>query len=508
MTMRINETDARTPQPSRTPARSNAAGQATVVERFTLAGADAANDPAAPRQASRAAEARARPPASTETAATSARTADAGAVPSRAALDGTRRASGTEPVGPGLVVHERRPGPIARPPVRDTDPAAASARSDAAASASSPRVGPPPVPGSTGAPVSGQAPVSTVSGEGKDIAAADEDEDKDEASTEASPTTLPLPSFFFPTPTSGVRMPAGEPDPEQGDAWPAADGETEREHDEATSGKAASPDASAHAPLLLAGPEVPAASQGDAQAPIAAGRSAAGAETAEGHAPASDAAGPAVPSNDPADASSAVPTAAASFAAELGSAAPREEVAGTPADGAPVAGVAAAGVAAAPGGPASTPSATTPHQGPPVPIGAVPMTIGLRSLSGSSQFQIRLDPIDLGRIDVTLAIDKDTGTVTTRVVVDRPETLALLQRDAGNLQQALSQAGLDAGSGIDLSLRGDGGPGGQGSGDPRSESRPGEARTRPAGADAAAQPLPDYAAPRMLRGIAGIDIRI
>ncbi|MFC6740326.1 flagellar hook-length control protein FliK [Methylobacterium tardum] len=59
------------------------------------------------------------------------------------------------------------------------------------------------------------------------------------------------------------------------------------------------------------------------------------------------------------------------------------------------------------------------------------------------EFQIRLDPVELGRIDVKLEIDKARGTVTTHLVVDRPETLAMLQRDAGQLQQALSQAGLD-----------------------------------------------------------------
>ncbi|WP_375407775.1 flagellar hook-length control protein FliK [uncultured Methylobacterium sp.] len=156
--------------------------------------------------------------------------------------------------------------------------------------------------------------------------------------------------------------------------------------------------------------------------------------------------------------------------------------------------------------PASLP---TPHQGAPVPIGAVPMTIGLRSLSGSSHFEIRLDPVDLGRIDVRLEIDKDLGTVTTSVVVDRPDTLALLQRDSGNLQQALAQAGLDPGAGISLSLRSDGMAGDRGSGDPRSEGRGTDGRGGPPSADPSLpQPLTDYVAPRMLRGIAGIDIRI
>ncbi|WP_227439935.1 flagellar hook-length control protein FliK, partial [Methylobacterium sp. W2] len=100
-------------------------------------------------------------------------------------------------------------------------------------------------------------------------------------------------------------------------------------------------------------------------------------------------------------------------------------------------------------------------QAAPVPLGAVPMTIGLRSLAGSNRFEISLDPKDLGRIDVNLDIDKDSGTVTAHLTVDRPETLALLQRDVGNLQQALSQAGFDAGeAAINLSLRSDTGSNG------------------------------------------------
>lgn len=178
------------------------------------------------------------------------------------------------------------------------------------------------------------------------------------------------------------------------------------------------------------------------------------------------------------------------------------------------------GAAAAAPGPASAGSAssavvgTAPapaqHQGPPVPLGAVPMTIGLRSLAGSSHFEIRLDPVDLGRIDVSLDIDKDAGTVTTRLVVDRPETLALLQRDAGNLQEALSQAGLDPGAaGISLSLRGDGPADGRGSDGRNPDGRGGTGRPGAAASDPTAQPTSsDSVAPRMLHGIAGIDIRI
>ncbi len=55
---------------------------------------------------------------------------------------------------------------------------------------------------------------------------------------------------------------------------------------------------------------------------------------------------------------------------------------------------------------AAAPNTPTAPTTPPIPIGQVPMTIGLRSLAGSSEFQIRLDPVELGRIDVKLEIDK------------------------------------------------------------------------------------------------------
>ncbi len=104
----------------------------------------------------------------------------------------------------------------------------------------------------------------------------------------------------------------------------------------------------------------------------------------------------------------------------------------------------AGGTTGAHAAPATNPAAPTP---PAVPVGQVPMTIGLRSLAGSSEFQIRLDPAELGRIEVKLEIDRAKGTVSTHLTVDRPDTLALLQRDAGQLQQALTQAGLDPGAG-------------------------------------------------------------
>lgn len=87
------------------------------------------------------------------------------------------------------------------------------------------------------------------------------------------------------------------------------------------------------------------------------------------------------------------------------------------------------------------------------PVHMVPIEIGLRAMSGSKQFDIRLDPDELGRVDVNLSIS-DKGEVSARLVVDRVETLHLLQRDARTLERAFEQAGLKpSDGGVDISLR-------------------------------------------------------
>jgi chemotaxis protein MotD len=54
---------------------------------------------------------------------------------------------------------------------------------------------------------------------------------------------------------------------------------------------------------------------------------------------------------------------------------------------------------------------------------------------------------------VHLRVDRD-GSVTSRLVVERPETLDLLRRDAPSLERALQNAGLKTGEqGLQFSLR-------------------------------------------------------
>lgn len=56
---------------------------------------------------------------------------------------------------------------------------------------------------------------------------------------------------------------------------------------------------------------------------------------------------------------------------------------------------------------------------------------------------LQLEPASLGRLDIKLKFGKD-GEIRAHLSVDRPETLAMLQKDAAHLQRALHQAGFDA----------------------------------------------------------------
>ncbi len=88
-----------------------------------------------------------------------------------------------------------------------------------------------------------------------------------------------------------------------------------------------------------------------------------------------------------------------------------------------------------------------------VPVSGLAVDIALKAAAGNSRFEIRLDPAELGRIDVRLDVDKH-GQVTSHLTVERPATLDMLRRDATQLQQALENAGLKTGDGgLQFSLR-------------------------------------------------------
>ena len=95
----------------------------------------------------------------------------------------------------------------------------------------------------------------------------------------------------------------------------------------------------------------------------------------------------------------------------------------------------------------------TPQAGPGVPVAGLAVEIAAQMRAGKNRFEIRLDPPELGRIDVRLDVDKD-GNVTSRMMVERSDTLDLLRRDAHQLERALNQAGLKtADNALEFSLR-------------------------------------------------------
>jgi flagellar hook-length control protein FliK len=105
---------------------------------------------------------------------------------------------------------------------------------------------------------------------------------------------------------------------------------------------------------------------------------------------------------------------------------------------------------------ASAPGQANPQPAPQVPVNALAVHIAQQANKGARRFDIRLDPPELGRLDVRIDVTRD-GQVTTHLVVERAETLDLLQRDARSLERALQNAGLDTSEGgLKFSLGGQG----------------------------------------------------
>ncbi len=89
----------------------------------------------------------------------------------------------------------------------------------------------------------------------------------------------------------------------------------------------------------------------------------------------------------------------------------------------------------------------------PINMGQVAFEMIRQMHQGTSRFSIRLDPPELGRIDVKMHVDA-TGAINARLTVEKSETLDMFQRDRGTLEKALSQAGLDgAKTNLEFSLR-------------------------------------------------------
>ncbi|WP_191082887.1 flagellar hook-length control protein FliK [Roseococcus microcysteis] len=86
-------------------------------------------------------------------------------------------------------------------------------------------------------------------------------------------------------------------------------------------------------------------------------------------------------------------------------------------------------------------ASATPPPSPPPPMRQVAqMAVALAFSPATGSFRLALEPVELGRVEITVRREGETHRVL--VMAERPETLALLQRDRQELDRALTQSGL------------------------------------------------------------------
>ncbi|WP_181703969.1 flagellar hook-length control protein FliK [Chthonobacter albigriseus] len=91
-----------------------------------------------------------------------------------------------------------------------------------------------------------------------------------------------------------------------------------------------------------------------------------------------------------------------------------------------------------------------------IPLAMVGVEIARMAKLGETSFQIRLDPPELGRVDVSLELS-DKGEARAHLTVERRDTLDLFARDQRALERALREAGFEAKDGsVSVSLRNNG----------------------------------------------------
>lgn len=92
--------------------------------------------------------------------------------------------------------------------------------------------------------------------------------------------------------------------------------------------------------------------------------------------------------------------------------------------------------------PAAQAASTPQHTAPAAQIAPALVSLG-RSSDGTQHLTVRLDPPDLGRVQIRIDRSPD-AQAHVAITVERPETLTLLLRDQPQLQHALDQAGVPA----------------------------------------------------------------
>jgi len=110
-------------------------------------------------------------------------------------------------------------------------------------------------------------------------------------------------------------------------------------------------------------------------------------------------------------------------------------------------------------------------------VARMAQVIAGRAREGARAFEIRMDPPELGKVDVRLEIGADKK-VQALMLAEKPETLADLERAARALERALNEAGLEMKrGGLSFGLREDG-AGSRGRGDEGDASHSGDAVTK------------------------------
>lgn len=106
----------------------------------------------------------------------------------------------------------------------------------------------------------------------------------------------------------------------------------------------------------------------------------------------------------------------------------------------------------------TSPAVHAPHAAQPHPaVQTVAATIQKAGAEKQdTRITLQLDPPELGRVEVKMSVNKDNAAKVV-LTIEKPETFAMLQRDAHALERALADAGLSPdGSGLEFSLADEG----------------------------------------------------
>ncbi|WP_281277506.1 flagellar hook-length control protein FliK [Hankyongella ginsenosidimutans] len=103
------------------------------------------------------------------------------------------------------------------------------------------------------------------------------------------------------------------------------------------------------------------------------------------------------------------------------------------------------------GSPADRPALERAHPAP--AADQIGTAVARASKDGRTEIHVRLDPVELGRVEVRLHFQAD-GEVRAQVTTDNPQTFDLLRRDSQSLERALQDAGIKTDSGsLSFNLR-------------------------------------------------------